>query len=562
MTTTEAGTRAMVAQDRHIPGPHSTLPERISRWRLNLQRRFVIIAELITAAVLTVLSPVIWWVAILIATAVLLTITVSYNGATAAGWGLRLMRLWRYRRSETARTRRAAIPKPFNAELAGVSPVGMRWDGQYAVTMIALHGRPFAPTVLVPAGADTIDTVPLAAISALLHQFGGLELDCADVVSVSQRVAEDGRYTPKYDEIIGDRPAVGTRHTWLVLRLCPQACMAAMAYRGDAAAAAAAATERIRQAVLRAGCRAVTCTADQITEATTELLAERDLELDRVQEEWSHVDVNADYVTTYRIAGADLNTRLLNDVWTVRSKRTVTTVRLTANRAGEVSVGAVVRFHTSAPLAHPPLLALRPVSGQAFDSLLASLPLGNRALRLQLSRRRLDGADLAIPVGPSGPVFGMTVTGFPFLMPLTDPLRPVRMTIDADIAVVIPLLLRASAAGSVILIHSDRPQLWHPLCDNDYRISIAGPAEPRRQPNLIVVDGAGQEVTGGQRGHTLVFLSGSPTLKTDSDIVLTQSGRDELILSTPTIEAIALTIMRPRNEAQFLTHLRTAPSSR
>lgn len=82
--------------------------------------------------------------------------------------------------------------------------------------------------------------------------------------------------------------------------------MAAMAYRGDAAAATAAATERIRQSVIRAGCRALTCSAEQMSEATGALLADGSLDLDRVDESWSHLDVNADFVTSHRIAGADL----------------------------------------------------------------------------------------------------------------------------------------------------------------------------------------------------------------------------------------------------------------
>lgn len=70
-------------------------------------------------------------------------------------------------------------------------------------------------------------------------------------------------------------------------------------------------------------------------------------------------------------------------------------------------MGAVVRFHTAAPLTHPPLLALRPVAGQAFDALLASLPLANRSLRLQAMQRRpsIDG-ELRIPAGPPAPSWG------------------------------------------------------------------------------------------------------------------------------------------------------------
>jgi type VII secretion protein EccE len=536
-----------------IPGAQSAVPEQISRWRLNLGVRFVVIAELCAAAVVVAAAAAVWWAAALAAGAAALVVTLTYNGATAAGWVFRAARFWRHRRSAAARRKRAAVPAPFTAELPGTGPAGLRWDGKYVVTMIELHGRAFAPTVLVPAGADTTDTVSLEAISALLHQFAALELDCVDVVSVSQRVAADGRYTPKYDEIIGDRPAVGQRRTWLVVRLCPQACMAAIAYRGDAAAAAAAATERIRQAVLRTGCRAVTCTAEQLGEATEALLAGKGLS--RVGESWSHADLDADYVTSYRIAGSDLLTRTLNDVCTVRSKCTVQTIRLTADRAGQgVSVGAVVRFHTAAPLTHPPLLALRPVTGQSFDALAASLPLGDRSLRLGLSSRRLAD-DLAIPVGPSGPLLGMTVTGFPFLMPITDPLRTVRMSVDARLPVVIPLLLRASAAGAVILVHSDRPTVWEPVCD-DQRILLAGDTEPRRTPNVIVVDGAGQEITGGERGHTVVVLT--DTAQPDCDITIAELSGDDLVINTASLHEVRLAIMRPRNEAEFVAHLRTA----
>ena len=130
-----------------------------------------------------------------------------------------------------------------------------------------------------------------------------------------------------------------------------------------------------------------------------------------------------------------------------------------------------------------------------------------------------------------------------------------RMTIDADLDVVVPLLLRASAAGEVVLIHTSRPDVWLPLCDPDARISVAGAAAPHREPTLIVVDGDSQEIAGGQRGHTVVFLSGSPSTKEDSDLVVTQTSFDDVTVSTPTIPVIPLTLMRPRNEAQFLSHL-------
>ncbi|CAA0100522.1 type VII secretion protein EccE [Mycolicibacterium sp. GF69] len=542
----------MVMLDEHIPGPKAGLSEQIRRWRLDFRLALVVTAEIIALAVLAAITPVLWWVAVLIAVAALLVVTLSYNGATAWEWLVRALRYAYFRRNTRAHLRRAGISPAFTVDMPGAGAVGMRWDGQYAITMIALHGKPFAPTVLVPAGAETTSLVPVQAVIDQLHQFAGLELHSADIVSAGARVALDGRYTPKYEEIIADRAAVGERRTWLVLRLCPQACLAAMMYRGDAAAAAAAATERVRQSVLRAGCRAITCTADQVDQSTKALLA--GAELERIREGWGYLDTVSQYVTTYRIAGNDLTTRVLNDVWTVRSDATVTSIRLTADRAGVVAAGAVVRFHTAAPLPHPPLLTLRPIIGQCFDSLLASLPLGDRALRLEMSPRRLTNpAELKVPVGPSGPMLGMTVTGVPFLMPLTDPLRASTISVSASLDAVIPLLLRASAAGSVILIHTERPQVWQPLLDNAHRISLASDREPVRPPNVIVADGIGHGLTAGERGHTLITLT--DVAEPSADVTLVQQSGDELVLGTPSVQGVRLSIMRPRNEAQFLSHL-------
>src|SRR5262249_26834671 len=212
-----------------------------------------------------------WWLVAATGVLILIAVTLTYNGATGAGWLARAVRFVWYRSRAAARTRRAAIPEPFSVDLPGIGTVGIRWDGQYAVTMIGLPGRAYAPTFLVPTGAKTEDMAPLEVVASLLRQFGGLELASVDVVSAGSRTS-DARFASTYDEIIGDRPAVALRQTWLVLRLCPQACLAAMAYRGDAAAAAAAATERIRQAVLRSGCRAATCSAEQLAAATQTLL--------------------------------------------------------------------------------------------------------------------------------------------------------------------------------------------------------------------------------------------------------------------------------------------------
>lgn len=437
-------------------------------------------------------------------------------------------------------------------------------DPKYAITMIALHGRAFPPTVLVPEGADTLDTVPLEAVCALLRQFGGLELHSIDVVSIGSRTPMTGRYTPRYDEIVGDRPAVGDRRTWLVLRLNPQACMDALTYRGNVAEATAAATERIRQAAVRAGCRATTCSPSDLDAATNTLLGGH--ELAEYEDRWSHLQVGAEYVTPYRIAGKDLTTRLLNDVWTIRTTRTVTLVRLSRNPDNTIAAAALVRLHTTKPVPHPPMHTLHPVAGQAFSALLATLPLGHRSLQLPLASRPIeltaahpaqrlgDKSTLILPVGPSGFIVGMAPSGQPWLMPITDPLKFTRVALNASIEVVQRLLLRATAAGATAVVQTDRPEAWEPICDD--RLALAERVDQHDRATLLVSDRQRlheQPAINGQRGHGVVTVnSANPS---ESDIVITQISPNEMILTTATGREVSLSIMRPRNETQVLGHL-------
>jgi type VII secretion protein EccE len=509
---------------------------KLPRWRLSFPARHVVIAEMVAAPVVLGLARHVWWLALIAVLPVVVGVGLRYRGDTALGWLARAMR---------RRNRSVLIPDAVSVELPGVGPIGMRIDGQYALTVIALHGRSFPATVLVPEGADTLDVVPLDAVGALLRQFGGLELDSIDVVSAGSRVAPDGRYTPRYDEVIGDRPAVGQRRTWLMLRLCPQACLNALAYRGDVGVAVAAATERIRQAAVRQGCRASTCSAEQLDAVTGALLGGHDVE--RFEERWSHLRAGNDYLSTYLIAGEDLSSRLLADLWTIRSKMTVTLLRLTRDPAGGVDVAGLVRLHTKNPLTHPPLAALHPLPGKQICALCASLPFGNRSLEMDLSRRPLDGArGLSVPVGPCGPMVGMTIDGVALLMPFTDPLKHCTVAIQADFDVQASLLLRATAAGATAVVHTDRPHVWEPICDE--RMMLAGGVQNVNTPDLVVADGetaAKRLLAGsGERGHTLVVCGTPPP---DCDVVITQVTADELAVEVGQRQ-MALTVLRPRKE--------------
>ncbi len=552
--------------DDEAPAP-AVRPGSLPGWQVQMPLRRVLIAEGVAAvAVLALARVAVWWALIPVVLVVLLVSTVTYREATASRWLHRAWTLRGMRRRERRRATRAVIPEPFSVELPGVGPIGMRWDGEYALTMIALHGQEYAETALIPEGVDTRDVMPLEACAALLRQFGGLELHSVDVVSEGTRTASDGWYTPRYAEIIADRAAVGIRRTWLVLRLRPQACLQAMAYRASVAQAAAAATERIRQAAARDGCRAVTCSPEQLSEATAILLDNRDL--DSYSERWTDLRVGDDYVSVYRVAGKDLTTRHLNDLWTIRAKKTVVLLRLTRDEAsGELLVSCLLRIHTANPQPHPPISTLQSVPGQTFAALLAALPLGDRSVELALSARSVAQPELRVPVGPSGFLHGMAErAGVPYLLSWSDPQRFVRVGVAASLEVVEALILRATAAGATAEIHTVRPRLWQPICDGT-RITLARPGERSDDAILVVADGdQPRKVLGssGERGHTLVTVVDSDALlPEDTDIQIRQVSEQRITVLTPVRDReIQLGIMRPRNESQSLAHLRAKRGAR
>ena len=232
------------------------------------------------------------------------------------------------------------------------------------------------------------------------------------------------------------------------------------------------------------------------------------------------------------------------------------------SESGEVMVAALLRVHTSKPQAHPPLSTLHSVAGQEFSALLASLPLGGRSLALLLSARSLSSRKLDAPVGPSGFLHGMAErAGVPFLMSWTDPQKFMRVAIAASLDVVESLILRATAAGATAEIHTARAPLWQPICD-DIRISLAREGERSDDATLMVADGLEAQkalAASGARGHALisVITEGSP-MPHDADIKIQQVSSRHITVQTPVRNReITLGIMRPRNEAQSLAHLRT-----
>ena len=86
-----------------------------------------------------------------------------------------------------------------------------------------------------------------------------------------RRGAARQRQLPLDSTLLADRPAAGQRSTRLIVRLDIAASVPALSYRTSIGAAAAAATERIVNALLQEGIRASTLTAHQLDAALAEL---------------------------------------------------------------------------------------------------------------------------------------------------------------------------------------------------------------------------------------------------------------------------------------------------
>jgi type VII secretion protein EccE len=92
-------------------------------------------------------------------------------------------------------------------------------------------------------------------------------------VSCGHRVRRGAGYPPLYSTLLADRPAAGQRDTRLIVGLDLTDSVRGLSYRTSIGAAAAAATERIINALLQEGIRAAALNAAELDAALEELSA-------------------------------------------------------------------------------------------------------------------------------------------------------------------------------------------------------------------------------------------------------------------------------------------------
>jgi type VII secretion protein EccE len=465
-----------------------------------------------------------WWptAAVTVVAIALLMITVYRRNAVR--WLVDRVSWWRRRRRTDSPA--AAVDIPHGASLYGVR-VPDRLDGE-AITMIEVTGQAYSPTLLTgSATALTPNRLPLEALTALLDQPGGIRLSAIDVVSSGLRVRRGTGYPPLYSTLLADRPAAGQRRTFLVVRLDIANSVRGLAYRSTVGAAAAAATERIVNALLQRSVRAKPLTAKELDAELIDLGANlavvpAEAEPDNAPvgprlptpvaptEAWKSIEAHPGYLTSYYFSPEDITTNTLNQMWALRSDAVVQTISLMKKRGptdGRAWVSALVRVNDPQAPTRPPTLYLNPLPGDQGPAAARSAPLPRRFDAIPA--RPLDASPLELPVGSSGVLVGTTQRGDLLLLSLTDPDQATRIAMHTGMPYACQLLVRAAAVGERIAVYTDKPARWRQL-EQPLIAVVDRRHPPEFVPSIIVSDRAGGPPPAGLASTVITIGDAEP----------------------------------------------------
>ena len=497
----------------------------------------VVATEVIALAALIGLAPARfgWWPAPAIAGGAFVLMVVTVYRRNLPGWVAATVRWRSHRRGGTEAAAAVDIAQ-------GEIICGVRVDSYEAVTMVRVTGRPYAPTFLRGSTVSlTTNVLPLRVLTELLDQPGGLKLAGIDVVSSGQRVRRATGYPPLYSTLLADRPAAGRRDTSLIVRLDLANSVPALSYRRSIGAAAAAATERIVNALLQQGIRAAALTAAELDLALDELseglatapqrpAPEQDSDVDDrvpalagahasaghgprggavapgrapVDVGWRSVNAHPGHLTSYYFSPEDITAATLQQMWALRTDHVVQVTSFSKRRGewadggGPVMISATVRTNDPQRPQQPPTLFLNTLPGDQYAAALRAAPTARPRLRLSEGPLLLPEM-LTIPIGPTGILVGAALHDDRHTRPtlqrddmimwsLTDPQRSTRIVMDTSDFYVRQLMVRAAAVGERIAIYSNEPQRWLPLSGPNIAV-----VERRRAldfvPSIIVND--------------------------------------------------------------------------
>ncbi|TWS26791.1 type VII secretion protein EccE [Tsukamurella conjunctivitidis] len=428
----------------------------------------------------------------------------------------------RYRYLRRRRRGSGGIP----GRVIDVDGVGVRQgDGFELVSAIELTADP-AETRLREGRAFAAETVPLDLLATMMTQYG-LDVDI-DIVSAGRRVPPGPAYRASYSQGVRFYAAMAERSTWLILRVDTQRNLAGIVRRGPSRTAGPqalmAATRRLEQRLQERLIRARVLPADELTG----LGARMTFGADPLggTENWQNIEHDAEFATTYLVDPVRTSTEKLDRWWGLDSDSTSVVLRMRkADAQAPVEISGLVRYDTAVPIVDNLDDALVPMPGRQLELARGTLPGGGSSVVDLPSAPLEDLGAVEIPVGPAGPVWG--VSGIDAVaLPLFDG-SPVPETLVVDFATeLIPLqlvLLRSVGAGASVAVHTDRPAQWATLA-----ATLADPARFRiadgpggRPADITVFDGAPADSV-PERTMLTLRAPGSAPLRANADLVIEQ----------------------------------------
>ncbi|HME48079.1 type VII secretion protein EccE [Mycobacterium sp.] len=465
-----------------------------------------------------------------------LGLVLTFSGLALWHW------MWLAARWVRHRQRKVALADGTDIEVDG-APVGVIIDGHTVITMVAVWGRQYIPTLLHARHAETPNTLPLTVIAEHMHRFG-LGVD-VDVVCEGRRTGTDS-YAGLYSTFLGPRPAAGKRSTTLVLRMDTRDAdtTRGLLWRRNTAEAAAAITRRMVRALRQAGCRAQILTAAQMHEATVASLGGPEDASQVYRDEWSALHrPGRGYLTSYYLSADDVRASQIDEVWSYPAEHTTLVMALRRD-ASAVRASVVVRLRTGQPLTSAPSLVLNRFTGRQWDALALTLPRRARLTGLPSSPVDQD-LNAAVVVGPSGVIIGKLGDGL-LLMPLSDPSGPTRIAMHTDDDVAVRRLIRrAAAAGELVAVYDSTGRWTMRSASSHIWTSRDLTAQPPRPPTLVVHNGNSDPYPGA---WVSIAVNGGSI--SEPDIVIEQRG-DRIHLGTKRFNTVVEAVSF-RNEQPYL----------
>lgn len=457
------------------------------------------------------------WAVVAVVAAAALVAFVSVHGSVLSE---RIGARWRFFR----RRRRATGGIP--GRVIDVDGCGVRQgDGFELVSAIELTADA-AETRLRDGRAFATEVVPLDLLATMMTQYG-LDVDI-DVASIGRRVPPGPAYRASYAQGVRFYAAMAERSTWLILRVNTRRNLAGIVRRGPSRTAGpkalVAATQRLEQRLRERVIRARVLPAAELAELDSRMTFHTD-PLGGV-ETWHNIEHDSEFATTYLVDPVRTSTEKLDSWWGLDSDGTSVVLRMRkADAQAPVEISGLVRYDTSVPIVDNLDGALVPMPGRQLELARGTLPGGGSSVVDLPSIPLSELGGVEIPVGPAGPVWGISGTEA-IALPLFDG-SPVPETLIVEFATeLVPLqmiLLRSVGAGASVAVHTNRPAQWATLA-----ATLADPSRFRivdvaggRPADITVFDGARADSL-PERTMLTLRPPGSAPLRANADIVVEQ----------------------------------------